>query len=110
MESRFEAAVVTYEDGGKLLRGGMCGCCGSGANVAPAWRDEPWYVYGAGICDSDGTYYSMLCEGCLEDLRHENSKRPSTGRDEVARQITELMGGDYDGAQAFLDDLGPDSY
>lgn len=25
------------------------------------------YIYRAGLCDSDDVYYSMLCEGCLEE-------------------------------------------
>jgi len=49
---------------------------------------------------------SMPCEGCLEDIRIENSKRTQTERDERARAITELMGDDIDGAQIFIDDLG----
>ena len=57
------------------------------------------------MCDADGVYYSMLCEGCLEDMRAENDRRPLTERDEVANQITELLGDDIDGAQTTMDDL-----
>ncbi len=48
----------------------------------------------------------MLCEGCLEDIRLANEGRADTERDETARQITDLMGDDLDGAQGFMDDLG----
>ncbi len=105
LEDRFAAKIVTYECDGQILPGGMCRCCGGGPNVAPDWRDEPWYIYRAGICDSDSVYYSMLCEGCLEEIRSEQSQRPETERDQVAREITELMGDDLDGAQVFMDDL-----
>ena len=105
MESRFRATIVTYDNAGEECAGGMCGCCGSGPNVAPDWRGDPWYVYRAGLCDADGVYYSMLCEGCLEDIRDENARRPQTERDHIAREVTELLGEDSDGAQAFMDDL-----
>ena len=62
-------------------------------------------MYRAGICDADGVYYAMLCEGCLEEIRFEKSKRPQTERDEVAETITELLGDDIDGAQSMMDDL-----
>ena len=83
----------------------MCGCCGGGPDVSPSWRPEPWYIYRAGICDSDGVYYSMLCEGCLEEIQDENARRPATERDEIAREVTELLGDDIDGAQAMMEDL-----
>ncbi len=109
MEERMDAEVVTYEDGKEILPGGMCGCCGSGPDPEVDWRAEPWYVYKAGFCDGDGIYYSMLCEGCLEDVRLENEKRARKGllieRDEQAREITELLGDDLDGAQSTMDDL-----
>ena len=99
LEQRMAAKVVTYEDRGRVLPGGMCGCCGGGPKVEPGSREEPWYVYRAGMCDADGVYYSMLCEGCLEDMRAENDRRPLTERDEVANQITQLLGDDIDGAK-----------
>lgn len=105
LEERFGAKVITYEDGNSIRPGGQCGCCGSGPNVSPDWRDEPWYVFRAGFCDSDGVYYSMLCEGCLEEIRAENDRRPQTERDEIAHEITELLGDDIDGAQTMMDDL-----
>lgn len=105
LEARFDARIVTYERDGADLPGGMCGCCGGGPNVEPDWRSEPWYVYRAGICDSDGVFYGMLCEGCLEDIRDENARRPQTERDDIAREITELLVDDIDGAQAMMDDL-----
>lgn len=104
MEARLQAKVVTFDDGGIEKPGGVCGCCGGGPNVAPDWRADPWYVYQAGLCDVDGVYYSMLCEGCLEELRAENSARPKTLRDQMAREVTELLGDDLDGAQTMMDD------
>lgn len=105
LETRFQAKVIVYECDGKELPGGMCNCCGCGPKVEPGWRDEPWYVYRAGICDSDGVYYGMLCEGCLEDIRAANVRRPESLRDEIAREVNELLGDDVDGAQSFMDDL-----
>lgn len=46
----------------------------------------------------------MLCEGCLEDIRAENHKRPKTLRDEIAEEVTDLLGDDTDGAQTMMDD------
>ena len=105
METRLQAKIVTFDDHGVEKPGGMCNCCGGGPNVDPDWRDEPWYIYRAGICDADGIYMSMLCEGCLEDIREENAKRPRTQRDEIAREVTELLGDDLDGAQSMMDDF-----
>ena len=105
LESRFSAKIVTYAADGSEQPGGMCGCCGGGPDVSPSWRPEPWYIYRAGICDSDGVYYSMLCEGCLEEIQDENARRPATERDEIAREVTELLGDDIDGAQAMMEDL-----
>ena len=84
MEQRMQAKIVTFDDGGVLRPGGMCSCCGSGPNPEPDWRGDPWYVFKADLCDSDGVYYSMLCEGCLEEIREDNAARPQTARDEVA--------------------------
>jgi len=106
LEERLAAKIVTYEDKGVIRPGGMCNCCGGGPNVEPDWRFEPWYVFRAGFCDSDGVYYAALCEGCLEEIRDENERRPQTERDEIAREITELLGDDTDGAQTMMDDLG----
>jgi hypothetical protein len=52
----------------------------------------------------------MLCggpdgSGCLVDIRVENRERKPTLRDEAASVITDLMGDDVDGAQAFMEDL-----
>ena len=109
LESRFGAKVITYCDreSGQELPGGMCGCCGGGPNVRPDYRGEPWYIFKAGICDSDGVFFSMLCEGCLEDIRQENARRPQTVRDEMAEQITELLGDDVDGMQTMMDEIEP---
>lgn len=105
LEARFKSKIVTFDDNGITKPGGQCGCCGGGPNPTPDWRGDPWYMYKAGLCDGDGVYYSMLCEGCLEEIRFENSKRPQTERDAVAREVTELLGDDIDGAQAMMDDL-----
>ena len=105
MEQRFAAKVVTFENRGEIQAGGMCSCCGSGPNPYPDWRDEPWYVYRAGLCDVDGVFYSMLCEGCLEDIRAENADRPTSQRDEIARVVSDLLGDDLDGAQSMMDDF-----
>ncbi|QDT38391.1 hypothetical protein [Stratiformator vulcanicus] len=105
LETRFDSRVVTFLDEGVERPGGMCHCCGSGPNENPGWRADPWYVYQAGLCDGDGVYYSMLCEGCLEDIRAKNANRERTLRDEFAKQVTELLGDDVDGAQTMMDDL-----
>jgi hypothetical protein len=105
MESRLGAKVITYEDGKTIRPGGMCACCGSGPDVEPSWRGDPWYIYHAGICDRDGVYFGMLCEECLEEIRAENARRPETERDEIARVVSELLGDDIDGAQVMMDDL-----
>jgi len=105
MEECFRAKVVTYEDGNVIRPGGMCGCCGGGPDAEPDWQADPRYIYRAGICDSDGVYYSMLCEDCLEEVRASNARRVRTQRDEVADDITDLLGDDIDGAQTFMDDL-----
>ena len=47
-------------------------------------------------------------EQCFEELRAENAGRPQTERDEIARELTELLGSDIDGAQAMMDDLRED--
>lgn len=105
LEARHQAKIVTYDDRGVEKPGGMCGCCGGGPNATPDWRGDPWYVFRAGICDSDGVYYSMLCEGCLEEIREANRRRPESQRDEIARLTTELLGDDLDGAQSMMDDI-----
>ena len=94
LEQRLRSTVVTFDDDGQEKPGGMCNCCGSGPDVAPSWRGDPWYIYQAGLCDSDGVFYSMLCEGCLEDIRDENGQRPQTIRDQQAAIVAELLGDD----------------
>lgn len=108
LEQRFAAKIVTFVDRSVERPGGMCACCGGGPNATPDWRGEPWYVYHAGICDGDGVYYNALCEGCLEEIREENAKRPQTERDRLASEIAELLGDDIDGAQSMMDDLQTD--
>jgi len=114
LEQRFNAKIITYDHGNNDHRpGGMCSCCGSGPDAQPEWREEPWYVYRGGLCDSDGVYYSMLCEGCLEEFTFELEQRPGTLRDEMSKVVNELLGDDIDGAQAMMDDyevLDPEEF
>ena len=105
LEARMRTTIVTYDDGGVIRPGGQCGCCGGGPNAEPDWRAEPWYIYRAGLCDADGVYYGMLCEGCLFDIRSENAKRRPSQRDEAAEVITDLLGDDTDGAEAMMEDM-----
>jgi len=105
LEARFGHRIITYDSGDGRKPGGQCSCCGSGPDAEPGWRNEPWYVYRAGFCDSDGAYMSMLCEGCLEELEHDYESRPRTLRDEMADTINHLLGDDIDGAQSMMDDL-----
>ncbi len=108
LEARFGHKIITYDHGDNEHHpGGMCSCCGSGPNATPDWRDEPWYVFRAGFCDSDGIYLSMLCEGCLEELEFDYKQRPKTLRDEMAEAVNELLGDDIDGAQSMMEDLPP---
>ena len=104
MEEFYKTKVVTFMDGDVKKPGGMCNCCGSGPKTEPDWRGDPWYVYQAGICDSDGVFYGMLCEGCLEEIRHANEQRVVTERDEQAEIIRHLFEDDIDGMQTFMDD------
>lgn len=105
LEQRLQAKIVTFEHEGQVLPGGACRCCGCGPNTEPDFRGDPWYIYVSNICDTDGVFYAMLCEGCLEEIRHENSKRPATDRDLMAKEISELLDGDIDGTQSMMDDL-----
>lgn len=47
----------------------------------------------------------MLCEGCFEEIREENQRRPTTLQDELAAEVTALLGDDLDGAQVTMDEL-----
>jgi len=105
LEARYKTKIVTFDKDGEQHPGGMCRCCGCGPNVSPDYRDEPWYIYVANLCDTDGVFYSTLCEDCLEETRLELHLRPKTGRDEMAEEISELLGDDLDGAQSMMDDL-----
>ena len=105
LEDRLQANVIVFDDGGVERPGGMYRCCGCGPNAAPDFQAEPWYIYRANLCDSDGVFYSMACEECLEDLRYQHSQRPKTGRDEMGDIVSDLMGDDIDGAQTMMDDL-----
>ncbi|WP_145057965.1 hypothetical protein [Lignipirellula cremea] len=105
LEERYQAKIITYEKGGVHLPGGMCRCCGCGPNVEPDYQSEPWYIYKANLCDTDGVFYSMLCQECLEEVRQEYNLRPKTTRDEMAKEIGDLLGDDIDGAQSMMDDF-----
>jgi hypothetical protein len=112
-EARFKTPVITFEssfDNPKRLTspGGQCSCCGLSPNIES--EDDWWLVFKAGLADSDGVYYSMLCDnpsrdGCLSDIRRANDKRTPTMRDEAAALVSDLMGDDVDGAEAFMEDL-----
>lgn len=110
LEAVMRAKIVTYKDimgpcKGSEFVGGQCSCCGGGPTWAPDWRRDPWLIYRAGICDSDGVFYSMLCEGCLDEIRAANFKRKPTERDTAAAVVSDLLGDDIDGAQAMMEDL-----
>jgi len=105
LEARYQAKIVTYTEGGCELPGGMCRCCGCGPNVEPDYQSEPWYIYVANLCDTDGVFYSSLCQECLEEVRQDLTMRPPTERDLLGREVSEMMGDDIDGAQTTMDDL-----
>jgi hypothetical protein len=112
-ETMFKAKVITFEsqfDNPKKLTspGGMCSCCGAGPRVSD--EHDWWLVFRAGLCDSDGVFYAMLCggpsgEGCLEEIRHENAKRKRTVRDDAAAVTRMMNGDDVDGMAADMDDF-----
>ena len=85
----------------------MCSCCGAGPRVTD--EHDWWLVFKAGLCDSDGVFYSMLCdgpsgEGCLSVIRAENKRRKPTFRDDVADIISMMNGDDVDGMQTDFED------
>lgn len=112
-ESQFKTTVITWTDRSRSKAGvdhpgGQCSCCGAGPRIDA--EDDWWLVFKGGLADSDGVYYAMLCDnptkdGCLSEVRRENDRRKPTLRDEAAALVTELMGDDLDGAEAFMDDL-----
>jgi hypothetical protein len=113
-ETLHKAKVITFEsqfDNPKSLTspGGMCSCCGAGPRVCD--EHDWWLVFQAGLCDSDGVFYSMLCggpsgEGCLQEIRYENAKRQRSFKDDAADVVRLLNGDDVDGMEADMDDLG----
>lgn len=113
-EQAFGASCITFASQfdnpkGLIEPGGMCSCCGAGPRVDD--EREWWLIMKAGLSDSDGVFYSMLCvgcdsTGCLEEIRAANKKRPSTFRDEASTLIMEMMGDDVDGAEAMMEDFG----
>jgi hypothetical protein len=112
-EARHKAKVITFEsqfDNSQNLTspGGMCSRCGTGPRVSD--EHDWWLVFKAGLCDSDGVFYSMLCggpsgEGCLETIRDENARRTRTHRDDAADVIRMINGDDVDGMESDMDEL-----
>jgi hypothetical protein len=93
--------VVTFHDSdGQESPGGQCRCCGAGPNP-----DNDFYIHKAGLCDSDGIFYSMLCRSCLDDILAKYGKRKRSLRDQKAQLVTELLGDDLDGMEAMMEDL-----
>ena len=97
-----------FDNPRKLLSpGGMCSCCGAGPRVTD--EHDWWLVFKAGLSDSDGVFYSMLCvgcdgSGCLPEVRAANARRKPTFRDEAGALVMDLMGDDIDGAESMMDD------
>tara|TARA_B100000745_G_scaffold249914_1_gene171995 strand:+ start:11127 stop:11501 length:375 start_codon:yes stop_codon:yes gene_type:complete len=112
LEREFNARIVTWTPQPSLnpkvrtdrraRPGGSCSCCGGGPEID---MDPPWYVYHAGIADRDGVFYSMLCQGCLEDIRLENTSRDKTDTDHKAELVRLLLPGDPDGQTSIMEDL-----
>ena len=112
-EELHKATVITFASQfdnpkGKLSPGGQCSCCGLSPHVDGVF--DWWLVFKAGLVDSDGVYYSMLCDnstndGCLSSIRREKERREKTKRDEAAEVLSEMLGDDVDGAEAMMDDL-----
>ena len=94
--------VVTYTDDqtGRKLPGGQCRCCGTGPSL-----DGELLIHKAGLCDTDGVFYSMLCDYCLEDMLAYQVRRQPTVRDEKARLVAEMLGDDLDGMESMMEDL-----
>jgi hypothetical protein len=112
-EKLHKAQVITFEsqfNNPKSLTspGGMCSCCGAGPRVSD--ENDWWLVFKAGLCDSDGVFYSMLCggcdgSGCLEEIRHQNAQRKRTFRDDAADVVAMINGDDVDGMESDMDDF-----
>jgi hypothetical protein len=65
-EKIHDAKVVAYASQfdnprGLIQPGGQCSCCGAGPRIDSL--GDWWLVFKAGLCDGDGVYYSMLCNG-----------------------------------------------
>jgi len=111
-EAMHRQKVITFEsqfNNPKQLTdaGGKCSCCGAGPRVTD--EHDWWLVFKAGLCNSDGMFYAMLCdgpsgEGCLSVIRAENTRRKPTFRDDVADIISMMNGDDVDGMQADFED------
>lgn len=93
--------VVTYTDDqtSRQLPDGQCRCCGTGPTP-----DGELLIRQAGLCDSDGVFYAMLCDYCLDEILTENKEREQTFRDDLADVAADLFGDDLDGLQAEMDD------
>jgi hypothetical protein len=108
-ELMHQAKVVTYEVTTDVKApGGSCSCCGAGPRISEG--GDYCLIFRAAICDSDGVFYSMLCDfpdqsGCLTATRDANAARKKTPRDEMAELISEIGGDDLDGMAADMDDF-----
>lgn len=101
-----------------------CSCCGMAPEQAQD-NDPDWDTYRAGLCDSDGIYFSYLCYhpragNCLEDIAKEVHERRQADmnaadaepglpdgpelRQHKADTLREVLGDDEDGIWAEMTD------
>ena len=112
-EALHKAKVVTFESqfnnpDGLTSPGGQCSCCGGSPRITRG--SDWWLVFRAGLCDGDGEFFAMLCDGptgdgCLSAIRRENARRKPTFRDRAAEVVRDLNGDDLDGMVADMDDF-----
>jgi hypothetical protein len=50
---RYPVVTYTNDRTGQTLPGGQCRCCGAGPNP-----DDDFHIRRAGLCDTDGVFYS----------------------------------------------------
>jgi hypothetical protein len=76
-----------------------CRCCGADSGALPA-----------GLVDSDGTFYSYLCDFCRDDIEKEIAREGEHPNAEKARALRELLGdGELgDGIETHMADLADD--
>ncbi len=76
------------------LTQGSCSCCGTSPG-------KNFSVVRAGLVDSDGVYYALLCAevdegqawgGCLEDVLREQARKGKNPRQEKANILRSLLG------------------